>query len=525
MARRHGGATRTEVIELAPPVVAASPELPELSQELVARAEDLERGTSFDWTENHLWSELFDDRSLLVSMPERTWVRDVERMLGQGGQPASVEQALALPLRQANLTIETPKDDKGQAEFVRNVLYSSGQQRGMRPDLAQIVAQMTYAVAVKRTYHELVWERRKDGRFGYSRVAWRPPATCEMIRDRRSGALRGFRQYVDMETVEQLEGSHHPAEVARLGDAHFEELGFVRIPATRSVIHLNGQHRDPINGVSDLEVTHWAWNLQQKILLMWATFLDGQAMPKIVAYGDSPSDAKANAQAIATLRGSGVLGLRRDASRPDAKVFEVIQTDGKGASEFREMIRYLEQQMSHSVLAGFLDLTSNAAEGIGSYALSADQKGLFLTSRQAAAKEIAATVTDQIIAPLVRVNFGTDAAVPRLVFEKMSEDQSEKAMQMLQQIGSATNLNVPSGFVDLLIERVAQYLELGDEKVEELIQEGVRERREKFETERAQMSAGPHAPKPSNPDSPQAKLTDTVEVASKLVKQRQEEKQ
>lgn len=513
MARRHGGLTRTEVIE---PVVPASPELPELTPEVIARVENVERGTAFDWTDNSQWSELFDDRSLLVSMPERKWVRDVETMLRQGGQPSSVEQALSLPIRQANLTIEPPKEDKGQTEFVRNVLYSSGQQRGMRPDITQIVAQMTFAIAVMRTYHEVVWEKRPDGRFGYKQVAWRPPATCEMIRDRKSGALRGFRQYVDMETADEIRRAGGAVETARLGDSSFDELGFVRIPANRAVLHLNGQHRDPISGVSDLEVTHWAWRLQQKILLMWATFLDGASMPKIAAYGDSEPDAKANAAAIASLRGSGVIGLQRDASRPDGKVFEVIQHDGKGAGEFRAMIQYLEQQMSHSVLAGFLDLTSNASEGIGSYALSADQKGLFLTSRQAAAKEIANSVTDQLIAPLVRVNFGSDAAVPRLRFEKMSEDQSEKAMDMLQQLGSASNLSVPGSFIDLLIERVGQYLELGDEKIEEMIRDGVRERAAKAELEG-------RPPEQSGTDK--GKLTDTVNVAASLVDQRRQEKQ
>lgn len=516
MARRHGGRTRTEVIELAPPAIPASPELPELTEELVTQAEHLERGTQFDWTENLNWYELFDDRSLLASTPERPWIRDVERMLGQGGQPRAVEQALALPIRQANLTIETPKDDTGQAELVRNVLYSSGQQSGMQPDLTQIVAQMTRAIALKRTYHELVWERRPDGTLGYSRVAWRPPATCELIRDRRSGRLRGFRQYVDMETIEQLKESGHPADVARLGDEGFEELGYVRIPATRAAVHLNGQHEDPINGISDLRVTHWAWVLQQKILFMWANFLDGQQMPKIVAYGDSPTDAQANAKAFASLKGSGVLGMKRPPNNPDSKVFEVVQTDGKGAAEFREMISYLEREMSHSVLAGFLDLTSNAAEGIGSFALSADQKGLFLTSRQAASTEIANTVTSQIIAPLIRVNFGAQASVPRLVFEQLSEDQSEKAMQMLQQLGSATSQNVPSSFIDLLIERVGQYLELGDEKVEQMIQEGIKERRAKAEMEGRMASES---------ESPKGKLTDTVNAAAKVVAQHRQEKQ
>lgn len=497
-------------IELAIP---ESPEPRELTTEIVDRAEDLERGTLFDWAANAGWSELFDDESMVVQRNDRAWISDVEEMLAKSGQAASVEKALSLPLRMANLTIEAPEGDKGQSEFVREVLYSSGQGQGMVPDIVGIVSQMTYAIAVRRSFHELVWKERKDGRYGFSKIAWRPPASCEIIRDRRTGDLRGFRQYIDPETVAAIQRSRETDVFAFDEDSDF---GYVNIPRNRAVIYVHGQHRDPVDGISDLEVTHWAYTLQQKILMLWTIFLDGASQPKIAAYGDSPSEATRTAKSIAGLRGSGVIGLVRDSSSPDKKLFDVIDHAGKGAVQFQEMIQYLERQMSHSVLAGFLDLTSNASEGIGSYALSADQKGLFLTSRQAASKEISATVTQQIIAPLVRVNFGTDAAIPRLVFEKMSEEQTEKAIQMLQQLGSANNVHVPPGFLDLLVERVGQFLDLDDTKVEALLKEHAEQRRKI-----AEQAGRPE----EQSETPQGQVTDNVNAAIDVVKQHQREKQ
>lgn len=536
MARRKLEATRE--VELARTDRLANPEPPDVDKAAAARAEELERGTGWDWysdtTENH-WSELFEDRSLLTTLPERTWVADVKRMIARGGRPAAVEKALTLPLRQANLTIETPEKDRGQAEFVRDVLYSSGQSAGMTPDLVGIVAQMTDAIAVKRTYHELVFERRPDGRFGYKKVAWRPPSSCEMIRDRKTGDLRGFRQYVDPETVSEIRRRSDPRDVAPVYTNQYDE-GYVVIPKNRALVYVHGQHRDPINGVSDLDTTHWAWTMQQKIMLLWATFLDGQANAKVVAYGDSKTEAENNARAIASLRGSGVLGMQRNVSNPDQKLWELLDTSGKGADQFAAMITYLDQQMTMSVLAGFLDLTSNATQGIGSYALSADQSGLFLTSRQAVAKEIAAEVTQQLIAPLVRINFGHDAPVPRLVFEKMSQDQTDKAIQLLQQLGSANSIHVPEGFLDLLIERVAQSLDLPDEKVEQIIEEKRKlieeQRQQDEEARRAALAAGqvPEQPgtaaPPGQKESPfNQRLTDTVQAVQETVRQHRAEKQ
>jgi hypothetical protein len=515
MAKRSGGATRVrpadDVVELASTTVAVR-EAPEPSKELVQRAVDIERGTPFDNTGllARPWTQLADDEFLVTSMPEREWIEDVERMLKAGGQPAAVEKALSLPLRSANLTIEKPDGDKGQTEFVREVLYSSGQGDGMCPDLVGIVAQMAEAIAKKKSFHEIEWTRRKDGKLAYSKVAWRPPQTCEPIRALANGELLGFRQYIDSRVWSD---PRFQRDVVTIGNDRYDQFGYVRIPKVRALVHVHGQHRDPMNGISDLAVTHWAWTLQQKILLMWATFLDGTSLPKVVAYGQDKPEATRNAATIASLRGSGVVGMIRDAGLdPGLKLFETLDTSGAGAAQFVEMVNYLEQQMTKSVLAGFLDLTSNATRGIGSYALSADQSGLFLTSRQAAAKELAATVTDQLIAPLVRVNFGSGAAIPRLVFEQMGQEQSTLAMQMLQQLGSAQNTSVPPGFLDLLIERVSQFLDLPDDKVEKLLKDQA-----EFRRKQAELAGRP----PGQSATPQGQLTDQVNAAQDAVNAKQ----
>jgi hypothetical protein len=513
MAKRAGGATRVRnVVEMAATTNAVR-EVEEPSKEMILRRGlDVERGTPFDVAgmDAQPWTQLADDEFLVTTMPERQWIEDVDRMLGRGGQPAAVEKALTLPLRSANLTIEKPEGDKGQTEFVREVLYSAGQGEGMKPDLVGIVSQMAHAIAVRKTYHEIEWTQRKDGRLGYSKVAWRPPQTCEPIRALANGELMGFRQYIDSRVWND---TRFRRDVVTIGRDRFDQFGYVRIPKARAVIHVHGQHRDPMNGVSDLSVTHWAYTLQQKILLMWATFLDGTSLPKVAAYGRDKTEAARNAATIASLRGSGVVGLIRDGMDPADKLFELIDNSGAGAAQFVEMVNYLEQQMTKSVLAGFLDLTSNATRGIGSYALSADQSGLFLTSRQAAAKELAATATDQLIAPLVRRNFGTDAAIPRLVFEQMGQEQSTQAMQMLQQLGSVQNGSVPPGFLDLLIERVSQFLDLPDDKVEKLLSEQAEFRKQQAE----QLGRTPE-----QSASPNGQLTDKVNAAQDAMSVKQD---
>lgn len=448
---------------------------------------DAEVGTQFDWVD---WrSGLFeDDRGRIIQYNEREFVTAVVDMLGTDGTAQSLETALAMPLRQANKTIEKPSKDRGQTEFVREILECPYENGGMKTSLELVISQMTFAMAARKTFHERVFTRRKDGRIGYSKIAWRPPQTCELIRNRKHGDPLGFRQYQDWET----------------GNPNKD--GYVEVPAARALIYIHGQHRDPLYGVSDLQVTYWAYQLKQKLLFLWSNFLGNQSLPKILAYGADPTSAKNNARQIAGLRSSGVLGLVRKS--PEDKLYDILETAGQGAGQFRELTNYLDGQSSRSVMAGWLDLTSAAGEGRGSYALSADQSGIFLASRYAVAKEIADEVTQQVIAPLVWINFGPDTEVPRLVFEKISSDQAAKAMALLQQLGSAQNMNVPDGFIDLLMERVAQYLDLDDARLDKVI----KERTEQAKKDRlaAEQQAAAQGAASGLGESPNGQLSDKV---------------
>lgn len=456
---------------------------------------DQERGTAFDWVDwpAGLWE---DTKGRIVQYNERVFVSEVRGMLEADGTAQSLETALSMPLRQANKTIEKPKKDKGQTEFVREVLESGYEDGGMETPLELIVAQMTYAQAVRKTFHEKIWTRRKDGRAVYKAVRYRPPASCELIRSRKNGELLGFRQFQDWES------------------ANPNNEGYVEIKRKNALIYIHGQHRDPLWGISDLQVTYWAYQLKQKLLFLWSTFLGNQALPKVIAYGTDPTDAANNARKIASLRSSGVLPFVR--TNADAKMFELLETAGQGAAQFRDMINYLDGQSSRSVMAGWLDLTSAAGEGRGSYALSSDQSGIFLASRYAVAKELANEITRQLIAPLVWVNFGPDAAVPKLVFEKISTDQAAKVLALLQQLGSAQSMNVPEGFIDLLMERVAQYLDLDDERVAKVIEERAEQaRKDRLVAEQQAAAAGAPA---GLGDSPNGQLSDKVNAILSAVK-------
>jgi hypothetical protein len=421
---------------------------------------DEEQTTAFDWLGRP--PELFYDLDKVIERADRTWVKRVEDCLSADGRGRSVEAAITLPIRQATPQLEKPEDDKGQTEFCEEALFAPVEAGGMRTPMAEFIGQVANALLIRRTYHEKVFTRREDGKVVYKKLAWRPPESCEVWRDVRTAEILGFRQY------QYLDQNGNPvgAESSDPWDENDPTWRTVRQPY--AFVYTHGKHRDPIRGISDMEVVVWAHEMKMKIVWLWQAFLDGQATPRVAVYGQDKPEVEKRARAMATLRGGGVAGFIR---KGDENVFDTIESPGTGATAFQEMIRWLDNVASESVMAGHLGLTGGATEGRGSLALSQDASGLYLASRQGVAREIADSITADIVAPLVAINFGVGTSVPRFTFESVDTSKTAHIMEMFNTLSTAGSTQIPQEFILLLMELVAQYLDLPTDKVEAMIEE------------------------------------------------------
>jgi hypothetical protein len=128
--------------------------------------------------------------------------------------------------------------------------------------------------------------------------------------------------------------------------------------------------------------------------------------------------------------------------------------------------------MSASVMAGFSDLTSQAAEGKGSYALAESQSKMFLRARRMVARDMARQITNGIVADLVRYNYGSKVPCPNFQFGPLSEQNELAVLDMFKAVAS-TGANVDPEFYDELQSRVAALLELDEGKVRNSMNEGI----------------------------------------------------
>lgn len=375
--------------------------------------------------------------------------KQLQAMLNRDGKAEALEAVLTLPLRWAPTSIEPHKDDTGEAEFVEQALTTPPWDGGMSTPLEQIVAQMASAVVFRRAFFEKVWrviETDQGPRWSYDKLAPRPAESCRLMQDQATGNFRGFRQRAPMD---------HP---------NADQDGFIRFGPEKAFVYVHDWAKHPLCGRSALETAYRAYEAKQKVRYLWFIFLDRVSGGWGLAKDSSsdPQQAEGLARKVAGLRSGGVIGLNGEQD------VTLLEPNGEGAV-FKSCLDWLSSEMSQSVLAGFLDLTTSAT-GTGSYALSDDSSDFFLRGRYSDLSEMASALTNYVIADLVRWNFPA-GKTPTFKFGRLAQESTDQTISLLQAILSQAQPSpqLPVGFTDLLIEKTAAILDLDTGKVRDLL--------------------------------------------------------
>jgi hypothetical protein len=414
-----------------------------------------ERGTAFDYVAGDLvfafQPNLPENVGLVYDYREPTVVQ-LQEMLDNDGKAKSLEQVLSMPIIGAGWHVVPGEgnDDHETAQWVEELLRKDTPSGGMKTPMETVIAQMTSAFTFRRSYHEKVFKQDENNQVVYDKVAFRPADTCTMLRHTKTGDLMGFNQWVWGQPLQ------------------------VPITVPYALVYVHGQHRNPIKGLSDLQVCYHNYRTKEKLKFLWYTYCETMSLPRTIVLANGDSAAKKAAQTIAALKNAGVAGI------PKEWVTEIIplQPNSGGAREFQEAIAYLDSQSALSLLAGFTDLTGRAmgtGTGMGSgtrgsYGLSQSQIAFFMTMLKAYATELATTVTQGLIQDLVRWNKGKTVQIPQFAVGPLEEQDVTQAFGMLQTIAQSPVMNVPIEFVEQLTLLVADELGINTDVIEEAFQ-------------------------------------------------------
>lgn len=442
---------------------------------------ETERGTMFDWLQGDLLFPYPADGQNLAEVTDWTAPTTLEllEMLDQDGNAQSMEKAITLPVRSASWKIEpasvavTGQAASKQAEDIATdvsaMLKRESADGGMKIPLSTVIAQATLAKTVRRCYWEIVW-KRNGGKLAFDKIAWRPPDTCRLLRDRDTGELRGFDQWV-----------------RGVPDR-------IMIQPPYSLVYIHGKERDPIKGRTDMSVSYKNYQTKEKIKFLWYTYLEGQSMPKVIAIASSDAQAKKLSAAIAAVRSAGVVAIPKEWLPDGAASIKTLDLSGKASADYQAAIAWCDSDSAKSLMAGFLDMEHRAGRGSsGAYNMHNDASSWFQRMLNADAIDLADTITDGLIGEYVRWNYGLTAPLPKFRFEDLNPDDVSQAAQLLGSIATAPQLNLPVEFIREVIMTVGRDMDMDMDTLSGSLDQWVQSYQQNTKTESDMKVAQLHA--------------------------------
>jgi hypothetical protein len=359
-------------------------------------------------------------------------ILQLKEMLERDGRARSLEQCLVMPIAGSEWALEGA--DKEIMDWVDDVLRRATIAGGMETSMSDVIAQKAEAFIFRVSYHEKVWKADDNGKWVYQKIAWRPPDTCTLRRERRVGNLCGFAQWVLGEPKQKL------------------------IDLPYADVYIHGARRDPNRGICDLTVTYNNFRIKEKLKYLWYTFCEVLSLPRQIVLATGETEGGKAAKAIAGLRNAGVAGIPAQW----VKEIKTLETGGGGSADFQDAIGYLDSDSALSLLAGFSELPgramgSGSSHGpLGSYALAESSQNFFVSLEQSFANEINDQITNSLIADLVLWNFGVKVQIPHFKLD-LNQQAVQTALDFVGRLLSApVPTNVPGEFVKELVLIIAK---------------------------------------------------------------------
>jgi hypothetical protein len=379
------------------------------------------------------WAELYQAVPFAL---DPTDIKVYSEMRYGNGTCQAMMKVLQLPIlaTKGNLVPGTADKDGKVAAFVNSVLFDADYDGGMEIPMQQVWYEVTSAFWAGYKPHEIVWKRDPQTRkIGIRKIAPRSPMTTKPVVDKHGNLIGAFQQ-----------------------SEYMSQHSVVFIPREKLFWYSHRMEDGNWYGESDFRAAHLHYEVLRKLYIIDNKTHEVTAIPIRVAQptmgGMTDTTKKEVFNKIKRVGLDTAILLPKD--------FELREFGAKNAAGAtrQDSINHHTTQMAMSVLAHFLQLGTN---GQGTYNLSSDQSDFFLSMITAEMRSMARAFTSQVIAPLVKVNFGVKPGLtPRYEFAEMTDHVRNTVESIFLAIVQGGGERLSDEYIEALGKRVASELGL-----------------------------------------------------------------
>ena len=234
--------------------------------------------------------------------------------------------------------------------------------------------------------------------------------------------------------IDWFQFNPHNATELRLRDNSFE--GEELIPG-KWIVHYHPAKSGSPYRAALFRVLAWLFLFRNFSVKSWWQFLEVFGMPlRLGKFPEGTSDDEKDALLKA------VVNIAQDAAAiiPEGMDVEFKDAVRGSGNPHQKMLEWTEKEISKAILGA--TLTSNNQQ-VGSYSLGQVHNQVRMDILQSDITFITATVSNQLIKPVVQLNYGKDAPLPYIQFDIPKPDQRETFANILEKLASIGMTDIP----------------------------------------------------------------------------------
>lgn len=376
------------------------------------------------------WAELY--KAIPYPMDPMD-IRVYSDMRYGNGTCAAMIKVLQLPILATKWNLSPgPNDEDGSiAAFINDCLSLGGYEGGMEIPMQQVIYELTSSFWAGYKPMEIVW-KVVDGKVVIRKIAPRSPLTTKPVVDAHGNLVGAFQKSTYMSSSRT-----------------------VFIPREKLLWYAHRMEDGNWYGESDFRTAYVHYETLRKLYIIDNKTHEVTAIPIRVAQPTMGGFTQTQKDEV--FRKIKRVGLDTAILLPkDVSLTEFGAKSAAGSTR-SESIDHHTTQMAMSILAHFTQLGTN---GQGTYNLSQDQSDFFLTMVTAEMRSIAAVITESVVAPLVKLNYGDrPGIIPKFTFSDMTDHVKKVIESIFLAIVQGGGQRLSDEFIESLGKRIS--VELG----------------------------------------------------------------